>query len=106
MPTPARAVHERVRALRAGTARGIFFRRALLPDVEKRLQRTPTTFDLVGALKQRLVPNQHVVEQRLVAGLLADLEMVLVTEVHTDRRGVDDRPRTFDDELQVDSFVR
>ena len=43
----------------------------LLPGIEERLHRLPAGFDAVGALKQDVVADHAVVDQRLIAGATA-----------------------------------
>ena len=56
----------------------------LLPGVEERLHRLPAGLDAVGALKQDVVADHAVIDQRLVAGRRFGLEVILVAELHLD----------------------
>ena len=76
------------------------------PGVEDRLHRLPTGFHGVGALKQRRVANHAVIEQRFVAGIGRDFEIVLVGEIHADVAEPHDRARALGGEFQCDSLIR
>src|SRR3546814_18706531 len=93
MPASMRAVHQRIRTFWAGAACGIVLGSALRPQIEERLHSAPATFDLRGALKQRLVAGLHVIQQSFVAGLVANVEMVTDTEIQRHWRSVQQETR-------------
>src|SRR3546814_6716770 len=78
---------------------------ALRPQIEERLHSAPATVDVRGALKQRLVAGLHVIQQSFVAGLVANVEMVTVAEIHCHWRSVHDEPRPLDHKLEAAALV-
>src|SRR5712692_236676 len=64
----------------------------LLPRIKERLHRLPAGLHAIGALKQDVVADHAVIDQRLIAGGWLGLEVVLVAELHLD--AVDGNRRT------------
>ncbi len=76
------------------------------PRIEERLHRLPTGFHAVGALKQDVVADHAVVDQRLIAGSRLRLEVILVAEFHLNAVDPDRGSGHFGVELQRDAFGR
>src|ERR1700730_15801950 len=110
LPPPAAiALQQFARAWRALAAGRIEFQplgTRFFPGIEERLHCLPGGFDAVGALKQNVVADHTVIDQRLIAGRWLYLEVVPVTEVHPDAADSDCRSWHFAVELQRDAFGR
>src|SRR5581483_10314267 len=108
-PASAIAPQQFERAKRALAAREIEFQSLgarSSPGIKERLNRTPTGFHAVGALKQNIVADHAVVDQGLIASCGVSREVVLVKKLHLYAVDPDHRPWYFGVELQSDAFGR
>src|SRR5258707_5688116 len=108
-PAAAIALQQFERARGALAAGGIEFQplgARFFPGIEERLHRLPGGFHAVGALKENVVADHAIVNQRLIARCGLGLEVVLVVELHLYAVDPDHRPRHFGVELQRDALGR
>src|SRR6266436_9866388 len=92
------ALQKRVGLLRsraAGRVGGQFGHSILSPGVKNRLHHTPSGFDGVGALKQRLITVHAIIDEGFVASVWSRLEVLPIVELHCDAVHADARPWDF-----------
>src|ERR1700744_887572 len=80
-PAPSVAFQKFIGARRSFAPGGVAFEprgARLFPGVQKWLHGLPAGFDAVGALKQNVVADHAVIDQRLVTGARLGLEVILV----------------------------
>src|SRR6185312_11410591 len=86
-PVPAVARQQRIGfgwAIAAGRIALDALAAGPFPCIEERLHCLPAGLDAVGALKQDVVADHAVVDQRLITGTRLGLEVILVAEFHLD----------------------